>query len=76
MRAPSAGLYYEAEQSGIPRAKTWEQAAARDRQFGVHFEDYAEMQGLEVPEWSHLSAESATRFTRAYVSVLQQRSPS
>ena len=30
-------------------------AAARDRRFGIHFEDYPEMRGLEVPEWSHLS---------------------
>ena len=31
------------------------------------------MQDLEVPEWSHLSRESATRFTRAYVGVLRER---
>jgi hypothetical protein len=75
VRAPSAGLYYESEQAGIPRAKTWDRLLRETGSFGVHFEDYADMQGLEVPEWSHLSAESARRFTRAYVSVLQQRSP-
>jgi hypothetical protein len=28
------------------------------------------MRNLDVPEWSHLSRASATRFTRAYVGVL------
>jgi hypothetical protein len=28
-----------------------------------------------VPEWSHLSRESATRFTRAYVAVLAREVP-
>lgn len=73
VRAPSAGLYYESEQAGAPRAKTWDRLLRETGSFGVHFEDHPEMQGLEVPEWSHLSAESATRFTRAYVGVLRER---
>jgi hypothetical protein len=73
VRAPSAGLYYESEQAGYPRAKTWDRLLRETGSFGVHFEDYADMHGLEVPEWSHLSAKSATRFTRAYVGVLRER---
>jgi hypothetical protein len=75
VRSPSAGLYYESEQAGIPRAKTWDRLLRETESFGIHFEDYPEMRGLDVPEWSHLSRESATRFTRAYVAVLQQRFP-
>jgi len=70
VRAPSAGLYYESEQHLAPRARTWDKLLAETGAFGIHFEDYPEMRGLEVPEWSHLSRESATRFTRAYVEVL------
>ena len=73
VRPPSTGLYYESEQAGIPRARTWDRLLRETRSFGIHFEDYPEMRGLEVPEWSHLSAESATRFTRAYVGVLRER---
>jgi hypothetical protein len=73
IRAPSAGLYYEAEQLGAPRARTWDRLLRETGAFGIHFEDYPEMQNLEVPEWSHLSRESATRFTRAYVGVLRER---
>jgi hypothetical protein len=73
VRAPSAGLYYESENAGIPRAKTWDKLLAETGVFGIHFEDYPEMRNLEVPEWSHLSRASATRFTRAYVGVLRER---
>jgi hypothetical protein len=76
IRAPSAGLYYESEKAGIPRARTWDKLLAETGAFGIHFEDYPEMQGLEVPEWSHLSRASATRFTRAYVEVLVREMPS
>lgn len=73
IRAPSAGLYYENEQHFAPRAKTWDTLLAETGAFGIHFEDYPAMQNLEVPEWSHLSRDSATRFTRAYVGVLRER---
>jgi hypothetical protein len=72
VRSPSAGLYYESEQAGYPRARTWDRLLRESGSFGVHFEDYPEMRSLEVPEWSHLSAESATRFTRAYVEALMK----
>ena len=75
VRSPSAGLYYEHELRGVPRAKTWEPLLAQTGAFGIHFEDHPAMQGLDVPEWSHLSRESAADFTRAYVSILQERYP-
>ncbi len=31
------------------------------------------MQGLDLPEMSHLTREDAARFTRAYVGVLRER---
>jgi hypothetical protein len=75
VRAPSAGLYYESEQQALPRKRTWEPLLQQTGAFGIHFEDHPEMQGLEVPEWSHLSHASATRFTRAYVEVLIEHDP-
>ncbi|MGH8203106.1 MAG: hypothetical protein ACREST_00765 [Steroidobacteraceae bacterium] len=75
VRSPSAGLYYEHELRAVPRAKTWDPLLAQTEAFGIHFEDHPAMQGLDVPEWSHLSRDSAVTFTRAYVSVLQRRYP-
>ncbi len=73
VRPPSAGLFFERETRNAPRAKTWDRLLRETGSFGIHFEDYAEMQDLEVPEWSHLSRDSAARFTRAYVGVLRER---
>lgn len=73
VRSPSAGAYYDRELRNVPRDKTWDRLLRETGAFGIHFEDYPEMRDLEVPEWSHLSRESATRFTRAYVGVLRER---
>jgi hypothetical protein len=73
VRAPSAGLYYEHELQAVPRAKTWDPLLRATGAFGIHFEDYPEMRNLDVPEWSHLSRDSAVTFTRAYVAELQRR---
>ena len=73
VRPPSAGAYYARESKNSPRAATWDRLLRETRAFGIHFEDYPEMRNLELPEMSHLSRESATRFTRAYVGVLRER---
>ena len=75
IRPPSTGAYYEREQRQLPRAKTWDRVLREAGVFGIHFEDYPEMQGLELPELSHLSREAATVYTRAYVGVLTGEFP-
>ncbi len=75
IRPPSAGAYLEREQRTAPRAATWDRLLGEVGAFGIHFEDYREMQDLEIPEMSHLSRESALRYTRAYVNVLVERFP-
>jgi hypothetical protein len=37
---------------------------------GIHFEDYPEMQGMELPEWSHLAYADAKRFTTALHAIV------
>ncbi len=73
VRAPSRDAYYERELRNMPRERTWDRLLRETGAFGIHFDDYPEMQGLELPEQSHLTRESATRFTRAYVGVLRER---
>lgn len=75
IRPPSTGAYYEREQNKVPRDKSWDRLLRESGSFGIHFEDYPEMQGLELPELSHLSPEAATDYTRAYVGVLVKEFP-
>lgn len=72
VRPPSAGPLRENEARRIPRAWGWDRLLRATGAFGIHFEDYPEMQNLDLPEWSHLSRESAARFTRAYATTLAQ----
>ncbi len=75
LRPPSINPNRANEELRAPRAKAWDALLRETASFGVHFEDYPAMQGLEVPERSHLSAESAKLFTRAYVTELVKQVP-
>jgi hypothetical protein len=63
VRPPSVGDYYAFEQKAMPRAQTWDVLLRQTGTPGIHFEDYPQLQGYELPEWSHLTAADARRFT-------------
>ncbi|HET9836362.1 MAG TPA: hypothetical protein VFP88_08480, partial [Rhodanobacteraceae bacterium] len=65
VRTPSAGKYLAFEDKVFPRAKTWDALLAKTGAPGVHFQDHPELQGFWLPEWSHLAARDAVRFTQA-----------
>ena len=65
VRPPSSGPYFASEQQLWPRPVTWDRLLQRTGAPGIHFEDHPELQGLEPPEWSHLSAADAERYTAA-----------
>jgi hypothetical protein len=70
VRPPSDGALLAAERGRLSKADGWDRLLRETGAVGVHWEEHASMQGLDVPEWSHLTRESATRFTRAYVGLL------
>ena len=72
LRAPSGGEFLEAENKGFPRERTWNVLLERTGAPGIHFEDYPELQGLTLPEWSHLNAADAERFTERLAAILQR----
>ena len=74
VRPPSAGGYLEYENRAFPRAKTWQPLLAMTGVRGIHFEDYPELQGYRLPEWSHLAADEKPRFTEALVRIVEQQS--
>ena len=72
VRPPSDGRYHAYEEQHLPRAQTWDVLLARTGAPGVHFEDYPAMRGLSLPEWSHLSAADARRYTAALAPVVER----
>ena len=65
VREPSAGPYIENEEREFPRATSWDVLLAKTGAPGIHFQDYPDMQGLTLPEWSHLDLPDSERYTEA-----------
>jgi hypothetical protein len=72
VRTPSAGGYLQLEDELFPRTRTWDVLLAKSGAPGVHFQDHPELQGFWLPEWSHLAAGDAVRFTDALYRIIQR----
>jgi hypothetical protein len=72
VRPPSAGPYLEFERKIFPRAQTWDALLAACKAPGIHFEDYPELQGYRLPEWSHVAHAQADQFTAALYGIIQR----
>jgi hypothetical protein len=70
VRPPSAGEFLDFENRVYPRASTWDALLAASGAPGIHFEDYPELQGYELPEWSHPTRAEAERFTAALYGLI------
>ena len=70
-RMPSIGPYYAFEEKNFARAETWDRLLERTATRGIHFMDHPQLQGYDLPEWSHLSASEARRFTGQFVPLVQ-----
>jgi hypothetical protein len=72
VRLPSDGPFLAAENRNFPRAKTWDPLLAATGAPGIHFEDYPELQGFTLPEWSHVAYSQADRFTAALYGIIER----
>ena len=70
VRPPSAGPLRELERKFSPREAFWDRLLAVTGAAGIHFEDYPELAGFDCPEWSHLTARDAVRYTQAVTPLL------
>jgi hypothetical protein len=73
IRPPSTGPYLAFEDKVFPRAQTWDVLLKRSGAPGIQFQDYPELQGYHLPEWSHLSAADAQRFTATLYRIIERQ---
>jgi hypothetical protein len=71
VRPPSIGPFHAFEEKVLPRAQTWDVLLRRTGAPGIHFEDHPQLRGYEQPEWSHIAATDARRFTTALVPLVE-----
>ena len=72
IRFPSSGGVRDIENKFAPRVAFWDRLIESSGTLGIHFEDYPELTGFYCPEWSHLTAEDATEFTRRLMPILER----
>ena len=71
VRPPSTADYLDYENRHWPRADSWDRLLAQTGAPGIHFQDHAALQGYTLPEWSHMSASEAERFTAALAPMVE-----
>jgi hypothetical protein len=72
VRMPSSGEYLAFENRMFPRARTWDALLAATGAPGIHFEDYPQLQGYYLPEWSHMTRSEGERFTAALYAIIKR----
>lgn len=72
VRLPSTGALRELERQFAPREGFWDRMLAVTGAPGVHFEDHPQLAGFNCPEWSHLTAADAVRFSQAVTPMLAE----
>ena len=72
VRPPSSGPFLDYENALWPRAESWDALLAATGAPGIHFEDYPQLQGMELPEWSHLTRADAERFTTELYRIIER----
>ncbi len=70
VRPPSAGGVRDIERATAPREVLWDPILAVTGAPGIHFEDHPELAAFDCPEWSHLTAADAVRFTEILAPML------
>jgi hypothetical protein len=71
VRCPSEGYLREIEHKNQPRKEYWDELVKNSGAKAYHFEDYVQLQGLSLPESSHLSPKDAAKFTRELITIMQ-----
>lgn len=71
VRCPSSNEFREIEAKITPRTEFWDELVEKSGVPAYHFEDYAQLQGLRIPEWSHLAAEDADIFTKELLKIME-----
>jgi hypothetical protein len=70
VRFPYGDEYRTFEDKFYPRERFWDRLVAETNAAGVFWLDHPELQGYFLPEWSHIEANDAERFTRNLTPIL------
>lgn len=72
VRLPSSGPFLALENDMLPRLKSWDALLEATGAPGINFEDYEELRGFELPEWSHLKRTDAETLTASLYRIIKR----
>lgn len=70
---PVDGEFAQFELHAMARERTWDPMLQRTGAPGIHFQDYPQLQGYWLPEWSHMARAEADRYTTALYPLIQEK---
>ncbi len=70
LRMPTADGLWALDQQNYPRERYWDRLAGATGATTIHFQDYPELAGLELPDNSHIDGRDRARFTRSLIEIL------
>lgn len=71
LRLPSDGPFLVYEDRLYPRSRAWQGLLDATHAPGIYFEDYPQLRGYTLPEWSHMTQAEAERFTAAVYPLIE-----
>jgi len=72
VRDPSVGEYLHYEDRDFPRKATWDVLLEKTKAPGIHFQDHRELQGYDLPDWSHMTRTEAERYTETLYRIIER----
>lgn len=72
VRFPVTGDLKQLEDKATPKQGPWTRLITESGAPGIYFEDHPELADFDCPEWSHLSGQGATEFTKRLVPHLKK----
>lgn len=73
LRMPTSDGHWALDRQNYPRERYWDRLAEATGATTIHFQDYPELAGLELPDTSHIDQRDRTRFTRALTKILTEQ---
>ncbi len=73
LRMPTCDERWSADEIGTPKARFWDQLAARTHAVAIHFRDEPTLASFACPDMSHIASRDGPRFTRALLAILTAR---
>jgi hypothetical protein len=70
---PTCDERWTSDETVFPKARFWDQLAARTRAISIHFKDYPELSKFACPDTSHIASKDAPEFTRGVLAILKAR---